>query len=950
MTWRVAIYAMLLSTGICVADDQRARHYPEQSDRPKLVSGQRPDLLFERYCLDCHDEDIQKGDLDLLAFLDRPDANLTLVFENLVTGKMPPANKKQPSPEERQAILDWLAEHSTPAEPATFRRISRHEFVHSLNDLLGTNLDLASEIPEDRGTHDFDSNRKIQLSREMLGSYFSITDKLLEQAFPEAGFPTEQSWVTSKVRDSHETYRNYHRPYKDGILFSWTRANNGNSYSFFYDGFDPPATGWYELTFDAAKVAEFKEDMSLQVHAGKYYYADDRPQPQRLLGVISLGNKKLESRTLRAYLRPGENVSVHCFSPHNFREKNPKVGIYIKQLKVRGPLLDAWPPTSITRTFKGLPIKAEPRTQRRGDGFETNLQEIGGKVHVSSFQVGMEKEKMQDGSNTTFWHTRFTPTVAKPPHYVIFENPEGAEIEGLSFATWTGGNGNGLVKAYEIHFSEDGETWGEKVMQGGLDVRLGNAQPIVFPRKTTSRFIRFLVTDAVRLDNKSIASVGTLDVLTAVANDALATQKVTIASNAPEDLKNVVRRLAERAFSSKLSDEELAPYFKIGLKQLEVDGKLIPATKAALKAILCSPRFLLTPGEHANPSYAVAADLSRALWLSVPDEELLTLAAMDTLHGKTLRTQIQRMLDDKRSERMVRSFSDQWLNLRGLSKVSPSLKLYPLYDDLLNYYLPLETRAYLQHLIQKNLPAGHLIDSDFSFLNQRLARHYGIKDVTGQEIRKVNHGPEVPRGGLLTMASVLKVTTDGFETSPILRGAWISKNIVGTPLSPPPESVPALEPEHGAEAKTLKEQVEQHKNNKACYACHKSIDPYGYALESFDATGQWRKNYHIKLPHKGTFTYRPKGYFKLGGVVDASGKIDEYEFDDIFGLKQFLLNGERKIAYNFAKKFFEYANGHPPDLTQRLQLWSHLGEHPENGLLKNLVTETLYDSLINPSS
>ena len=194
------------------------------------------------------------------------------------------------------------------------------------------------------------------------------------------------------------------------------------------------------------------------------------------------------------------------------------------------------------------------------------------------------------------------------------------------------------------------------------------------------------------------------------------------------------------------------------------------------------------------------------------------------------------------------------------------------------------------------------------------------------------------------MGSILKVTTDGFDTSPILRGAWVSKNIVGTPLSPPPESVPALEPEHD-HADTLKEQIEQHKKSKACYACHRSIDPYGFALENFDAVGEWRENYKIKQPHRGTFQYRPRGYFKMGGSVDASGEINGAEFTDIFGLKKVLLADERRIAYNFAKKFFEYANGHKPDLVQRVHLWEFLGRKPENGRLKTLLTEVLENSL-----
>ena len=910
---------------------------------PALALDDEAVEILEFYCFDCHDDAGKKGGFNLEKSLADGPFDGSLMFENLLTGKMPPAKKEQPDAKEQRLLLDWLAKGQLTKPPTSFRRISRHEFVHSVNDLLGTNPDLVERIPEDRGTNDFDSDRRIQLSREMLGAYFTVADEMLEFAFPSGGFPAEKTWVTNKVKDSHETYNIYHRPYREGLLFSWTRANNGNSYSFFYDNFDVPVAGWYDLTFDAMKVADFEEDMSLQVYAGKYYYADDRPQPQRLVGVISLGNRELKSHAIRAFLKPGENVSVHCYSRHNFRRKAPTEGVYIKQLTARGPVVGQWPPASYDMVFGDLPVEAGPREAMENRVFQTELQRIGGTLAVSSFQEGMEKEKMQDGSNLTFWHTRFQPTVAEPPHHVILENPQGAEIEGLSYATWSGGNGNGQVQGYAIHLSDDGKSWGEPIVEGALEIRLANEQPILFPRKTTSRYIRFLVTDALSLDGKSIASIGKLDVLTAPA-DQPEVSNITVASRSPEDLRRVIRRFAERAFSSTLSESELAPYFRVGLRRLEAEGDFVQAAKVGLKAVLCSPRFLMVPGEHANPSFARAADLARILWLSVPDDELLALAASDALAGETLRSQIHRMLGDERSHRMVRSFSDQWLNLRSLNKVTPSLKLYPEYDDLLNHYLPIETRTYLHHLIQENLPAGMLIDSDFSFLNQRLARHYGIEGVIGQEMRKVSFPPEVPRGGLLTMGSVLKVTTDGFDTSPILRGAWISKNIVGTPLSPPPESVPALEPEHG-DAKTLKERIDQHKSNKTCYACHKSIDPYGFALESFDATGQWREKYKIKEAHGGTFLYRPQGYYRWGGPVDASGEINQHQFDDVFGLKKLLLADERKIAYNFAKKFFEYANGYDPDLEQRLHLWDFIERSPGNERMKNLVTEVLEYSL-----
>ena len=423
-------------------------------------------------------------------------------------------------------------------------------------------------------------------------------------------------------------------------------------------------------------------------------------------------------------------------------------------------------------------------------------------------------------------------------------------------------------------------------MTGELEIRLANEQPVLFPKPTTSRFIKFMVTDAFTLDGRSLASIGKLDVMTVLPAEG-SRLPVAVSSESVDDLKKVIRRFAQKAFSSNLTDEELAPYYQVSLYSFKEQGNFVAATKVGLKAVICFHRFLMAPGEHENRSYGIAADLARILWLSVPDVELLSLSKTEKLYAQTIPAQIERMLKDEKSRRMIHSFCDQWLNLRSFNKVTPSLKLYPLYDDLMNHYLPLETEDYLNHLIQENLPVGHLIDSDFSFLNQRLAQHYGIEGVIGQQMRKVTFAPEVPRGGLLTMGSVLKVTADGFDTSPILRGAWVSKNIAGNTLSPPPESVKAIEPEHGKEAATIREQIEQHKNNKVCYACHKSIDPYGFALENFDATGQWRSKYRVKKPHSGTFQFRLQGYHILAGDVDAAGEIDKSKFETCSDSRRF---------------------------------------------------------------
>ncbi|MEC7468144.1 MAG: DUF1587 domain-containing protein, partial [SAR324 cluster bacterium] len=282
--------------------------------------------ILEKYCLDCHQGDQAEAGQDFSDLGGRLSPITELIFENVATGKMPPADADHPDKGEKRLLLEWLASRSPQVRFPSFRRLSRSEFVQSSNDLLGIRLDLTERIPDDRGSFRFDSNRRIALSQEVLSSYFSVADQMLEFALPRKGFPVEQEWVTNKLKDSHSSYNIYVKDFRDGLLFSWTRANNGNSYSFFYDHFEPPVSGWYELTFDAAKVGDFPETVSLQGHGGKYYFADDRPQPQRLLGVISLDNREVQSHKIMVFLEKGENVSVHLHSKHTFRKKNSNAG------------------------------------------------------------------------------------------------------------------------------------------------------------------------------------------------------------------------------------------------------------------------------------------------------------------------------------------------------------------------------------------------------------------------------------------------------------------------------------------------------------------------------------------------------------------------------------------------------------------------------------------------
>ena len=302
-------------------------------------------------------------------------------------------------------------------------------------------------------------------------------------------------------------------------------------------------------------------------------------------------------------------------------------------MTARGPLQDAWPPSRYGKLFGDLPIKttgnptrqrgkgrAETESAAHASGYQTNLKKIGGSITVSSFQVGMEKEKMQDGSNRTFWHTRFKPTLAEPPHYVIFHNPNRHAIEGLSYATWSGGNSNGQIEKFEVYASNDGKDWGKPIARGALETRLANEQPIPFSAATNAPFLKFVATQSFSIDGRSLASIGKLDVVVTL-DEELAKSQVSIASARTDDLRAVIRRFAKRAFSSSLSDSELQPYFDVAQAALRRDGDFIEAAKTGFKAIICSHRFLMTPGEHSNEQSSQAADLARKIWRSVPDDK-----------------------------------------------------------------------------------------------------------------------------------------------------------------------------------------------------------------------------------------------------------------------------------------------------------------------------------------
>lgn len=400
------------------------------------------------------------------------------------------------------------------------------------------------------------------------------------------------------------------------------------------------------------------------------------------------------------------------------------------------------------------------------------------------------------------------------------------------------------------------------------------------------------------------------------ANDA---GQVEIVSQNPDaDAARLMRDFMTRVYRRPVEEADIQPFVSLVKTARNAGVSFTDAMITAYSAVLCSPEFVtLEERPGLLDDEALASRLSYFLWNTEPDDELRTLAKQGALRKPAvLRAQAERLLADRRSEQFVDAFLDYWLDLRKANNVSPDEVLYPDYylDDYLVESAVDETHAFFTELMQKNLPARNLVSSNFVMVNERLAGLYGLSGVQGSAIRRVSLPSDSVRGGLLTQASILKVTANGTTTSPVMRGVWINERILGNTVPPPPPSIPAVEPDIRG-AKTIREQLAKHRSDPTCNSCHAKIDPAGFALENFDVVGGWRSRYRalgdeVKLPGRGKngqpFTFYP------AQPIDSSGVLpDGRKFSDIRELKRLLAQDDRQIARNLVRQFITYSTGAP---------------------------------------
>jgi len=366
--------------------------------------------------------------------------------------------------------------------------------------------------------------------------------------------------------------------------------------------------------------------------------------------------------------------------------------------------------------------------------------------------------------------------------------------------------------------------------------------------------------------------------------------------------RRILSTIARRAYRRPVTNEDMQPllgFFQTG----RAKGGFDAGIEMALERILVGPEFLfrverdpagVAPGTaYPLSDLELASRLSFFLWSSVPDDELLDLAEQGKLHEPgVMEQQVRRMLADSRSSSLVTNFASMWLFLRNLRQASPDPDAFPEFDENLREAFIRETELFVESMLREDRPVSDLVDADYTFLNERLARHYGIPNVYGSHFRRVKLN-DPARGGLLSQGSILTVTSYANRTAPTIRGKWILENILGAPPPPPPPNVPSLADGKDTRGLTMRQRMEAHRANPVCAGCHARMDPLGFALENFDAVGKWR-------------TREGKS------EIDPSGALpDGFQFEGPSGLQEALMRKEEEIVNAVTEKMMTYALGRP---------------------------------------
>jgi hypothetical protein len=902
------------------------------------VSHQRTEFI-SKYCADCHDDVSAKSGLDLvhqsfdLGKLDNFDTWVK-VHDKVEAGEMPPKKKARPEPAALHEFVAGLTTDLSASEEAEIRengramkrRLNRYEYENTLRDLLSLPwIQIKDRLPEDGEKYRFNKvGEALDVSYVQLSRYMNSADYALRAAMSEQ--LEHPALVTNRyyARDEFSMIGSF-RPRENGTL--------PDRLSFpVLDSHAQPEVraGRAPVTSPETREREaIGRVSSVFSDAGGYSWSQFR--------APIAGKYRLRFKGYTIWVSGG---GVGRWFYEGFGDQ--KAPYFYLPLWHRPNLDEIWP----GRTNEPIGVYASAAGQNRAIGaFDFEPQPTVHEIEVllapgeAVRTDGMKLFRTRvNGSDEQYINPRATPEGI--PGYAI----QWMEVEGPLYDETQGAGYHQLFGDLPL----------KRLTEGESGVALDVVPPAAPPgQRGPGGFGGGRGGPAggagARGGGRGLRAGGRGGGMREVNVDVTT-------ENPQQDAERLIRGFVQRAYRHPVTEEETQIFIDLFKDQYAQGQGFAKSMLIAYTAVLSSPGFIYVKEKPGRlDDYALASRLSYFLWNSEPDAALRALAASGQLHKpEVLKAQTERLINDEKFRRFVDAFTDYWLDLRKIDDTSPSTTLYNDYelDDSLKAASLDETRLFVEELFRKDLPASDVVSSDFTFLNERLAQHYGVPGVTGANMRRVTLAKDSVRGGLMTQASVLKVTANGTTTSPVLRGHWITERILGIETPPPPK-VPSIEPDIRG-AVTIRQQLEKHRADPSCASCHTKMDPPGFALESFDVMGGWRDHYRAAkegvTPAKGIGMDGQKFTFYYALPVDCTGALpDGRAFNDVRTLKAMLLSDPLPIARNLARQLAIYATGAPVRFSDREQIERILqrtkaGDYGVRSIVRELVQSDLFQT------
>jgi mono/diheme cytochrome c family protein len=878
-----ALCGLMTATLLCAAS--RAGEAPRGSTE-----------FFDQYCGDCHYED-QSGGLDLSVLTFEPGnrdnyATWVRVFDRVAAGEMPPKKRKErPAPADlatfTQAVSNSLTtfetEHTARDGRAIQRRLNRYEYENALRDLLNVPwAQVKDKLPHDGEAYRFNkSGEALDVSFVQMERYLTAADYAMRQAMSAAFDRPAQSVRKIYARDA---IGGRYLPRENGTLPDRLMfpVLDSHAQPEVRAGRAPNSSPETREREAVGKVSSIFSD------AGQYGWGFNAPAP---------GRYRIRLKGYSVWVSGGG--IGRWFYEGQGEEKSP---VYWLPVWHRPNADEIWP----GRNNEPIGIYAQSIGQTRPVGvMDFTPKPTTGEIEV---QLAGGESIRTDGMR--LFRTRVNGT---DEQYV---NP---------LATREGMPGY-AVQWLEITgpLKDEHATSGYELLFGDLPMRrVGTGEKGGVPLETVMPATSPPVGGYAGGFPPGGGGPG------AFPRSPIVNVTVEVHSLSPQqDAERLLRNFIQVAYRRPVEEADVLRFLGLFRREFELGSGFARAMLTTYTGVLVSPGFVFVeerPGRLDD--WALATRLSLFLWNSTPDAALRARAERGELRQpEILGMETERLLNDPKARRFVEAFTDYWLDLRKIDDTSPSATIYNDYelDEPLKTAAVEEIRLFFAELLRANLPARNVIASDFTYLNERLANHYGIRGVAGAHMRRVGLPRGSERGGLMTMASVLKITANGTTTSPVLRGHWITERILGMETRPPPPTVKAVEPDIRG-AVTIRQQLALHRDSPTCATCHTRMDPPGFALESFDVMGAHRERYRAVAenvkPEPGFGLNGQAFAFHYGLPVDAAGEVpDGRAFRDVKEFKQLILGDEVSVARNLARQLVVYATGAPVRFTDRGEL------------------------------